>query len=437
MKKIYSFFLFLLFFLITAIYHPQKIHAATECTDVEIKAVGEDGKIYFDKDEFPENIKQIEYTIKFNQKGIYKIYGDNGVFICLDAGCGVKFYKDYQYIITTPTDELKGTINRNFQVVGVSTQNSGQFDQGSHRLNLEIKTDFGWDKVDTESCKIDYKVTSAPLKTEENCSIKVDPPAEITSNTPVTISVSSKYDLNDPYIGAGITIGRKSDGKEVYYRGMSKIAKTFQDNFYTAKFEADFTCPEYSTEPCQNIKLLCNAQFSVCDKGCGWVTPTPTLTPTPTDAPQCYDGTCSPKKCTTDSSCSGCSFCKAKTARPDVKLPSLAPLCDQLANQFRAKCWECINSSGVWSAIGCLPTDFSELIKKYVFTTGVGIAGGIAFIYFLYGAFMILTSSGNAEKMEEAKQIITSALAGLLLIIFSVFLLSVIGVQILQLPGFG
>lgn len=113
-------------------------------------------------------------------------------------------------------------------------------------------------------------------------------------------------------------------------------------------------------------------------------------------------------------------------------------LCNQLDPSFQSKCVACsADGKHIWSAIGCLPTDLTILIKDYFFTTGLGIAGSIAFLYFLYGAFMILTSSGAAEQIEEAKQVITSSLTGLLLIIFSIFLLRVIGVDVLGLPGFG
>jgi hypothetical protein len=138
------------------------------------------------------------------------------------------------------------------------------------------------------------------------------------------------------------------------------------------------------------------------------------------------------------------------TPTPVLAIPTLGPLCDQIANKKgsdeekkrHGDCMTCLQPAdpktppGVWSAIGCLPTDYGKLISEYIFKTGIGIAGGISFLYFLYGAFLILTSAGNPEKVEEAKQIITSALSGILLIIFSIFLLRIIGIDILKIPGF-
>ncbi len=134
-----------------------------------------------------------------------------------------------------------------------------------------------------------------------------------------------------------------------------------------------------------------------------------------------------------------------------VKL-EMIKLCDQLpkdaarnregAIDYSSKCWECVKQGNdktqyVWTAIGCVPTDFTTIINDYIFRYGIGIAGGLAFLRFLYGCFLIMTSSGNAETVEESKAIIMSALAGLFLIIFSVFFLRTIGVDVFQIPCWG
>ncbi len=89
----------------------------------------------------------------------------------------------------------------------------------------------------------------------------------------------------------------------------------------------------------------------------------------------------------------------------------------------------------MWTAIGCIPTDAGGLFGKF-FTLGIGIAGGIAFLLILFGGFQILTSAGNPEQLTAGRELIGSAVAGLLMIIFSVFLLKLIGLNILGLPGF-
>jgi len=72
-------------------------------------------------------------------------------------------------------------------------------------------------------------------------------------------------------------------------------------------------------------------------------------------------------------------------------------------------------------------------ILKYA----MGIGGLIAFILIVIGGFQIILSAGNPDRVKAGKEMITSAIAGLLLIIFAVFILRLIGYDILKIPGFG
>lgn len=87
------------------------------------------------------------------------------------------------------------------------------------------------------------------------------------------------------------------------------------------------------------------------------------------------------------------------------------------------------------TAIGCINTSSPENLIKELLGLAVGIGGGIAFLLMLFGTFQIMMSSGDPKGIQGGKETITSALAGLLLIVFSVFLLKLIGVDILNLPG--
>lgn len=66
----------------------------------------------------------------------------------------------------------------------------------------------------------------------------------------------------------------------------------------------------------------------------------------------------------------------------------------------------------------------------------MGIGGVIAFILIIVGAFQIILSAGNPDRVKAGKEMITSAMAGLFLVVFAVLILRIVGVDILQIPGF-
>jgi hypothetical protein len=90
---------------------------------------------------------------------------------------------------------------------------------------------------------------------------------------------------------------------------------------------------------------------------------------------------------------------------------------------------------GIETAIGCIPTNPVELIKGIV-RFSIGIGGGIALLMMIIGSFQMMTSAGNPERLNGGKDRFTNAIIGLLVIIFSVFLLRVIGVDILGLDQY-
>ena len=103
----------------------------------------------------------------------------------------------------------------------------------------------------------------------------------------------------------------------------------------------------------------------------------------------------------------------------------------------RSACLNCANDGGVFSGIGCVKTDSKKFIEETVFGLGIGLAGGFSLLCIIYAAFMMQSSQGNPEKLKKAQEMITSCIMGLMLIIFSVFILRLIGFNILKIPGFG
>ncbi|MCH8821222.1 hypothetical protein IID23_01740 [Patescibacteria group bacterium] len=73
-------------------------------------------------------------------------------------------------------------------------------------------------------------------------------------------------------------------------------------------------------------------------------------------------------------------------------------------------------------------------IVNFLVNFGIGIAGGLAFLLLIYGGFKFIFSMGNPENVQQGREIITAAIIGLLVVVFSVFLLRLIGISILGLP---
>lgn len=96
---------------------------------------------------------------------------------------------------------------------------------------------------------------------------------------------------------------------------------------------------------------------------------------------------------------------------------------------------EFAGNPGSWSVLGCIPT-FPDKFIQWLLEKAINIVGGLAFLMILFGSFKVATSSGNPEALNEGKDIIFAALAGLIFIVFSVVLLKIIGADILQIPGF-
>ena len=94
-------------------------------------------------------------------------------------------------------------------------------------------------------------------------------------------------------------------------------------------------------------------------------------------------------------------------------------------------------SPGIQTAIGCIPVFDQTTFLSAILKWAVGIGGGIAFLLTIYAGFMIMTSSGNPERLKAGQELLTSALSGLILLILSIFVLKFIGIDILGLGAFG
>ncbi len=116
-------------------------------------------------------------------------------------------------------------------------------------------------------------------------------------------------------------------------------------------------------------------------------------------------------------------------AQPKVEVMT-APVTEPGPQKGTSVFGECMET-----ALGCIPVTAVGLVSWFV-QYGSFVGGGLAFLLMAYGAFLLMTSSGDEEKVKQGKSIITAAIIGLLTIVGAVFLMRLITVQILKIPGF-
>lgn len=97
----------------------------------------------------------------------------------------------------------------------------------------------------------------------------------------------------------------------------------------------------------------------------------------------------------------------------------------------------CNDGESINTAIGCVPIGDTDTTIGWILGWAIGVGGGIAFLLIIYASFMTMTSQGNPERLKAGQELLTSAISGLVLLIFSVFILKFIGIDILGLDNFG
>jgi hypothetical protein len=127
----------------------------------------------------------------------------------------------------------------------------------------------------------------------------------------------------------------------------------------------------------------------------------------------------------TDTGCDelGDSCCVYGNFGQQIPRPALVVECDKNG------------SPGINTAIGCIPVTSMSSFLIFILPWALGVGGGTAFVLIIVGGFLYMTSAGNPQRVRAAKELLTSAIIGLLLIIFSVYMLDLIGIRILRIPG--
>ena len=123
----------------------------------------------------------------------------------------------------------------------------------------------------------------------------------------------------------------------------------------------------------------------------------------------------------------------------EIEVAATIPLCDSIDDpDMKAKCEACQGStdivSGVWTGLGCMPTNFSGIVNS-VFTLFSGLMGGFVFLCLVSNGLKIMAARGNPEALKKAQEAITACLVGFVVLVLSVLFLKIVGVDILAIPG--
>lgn len=98
----------------------------------------------------------------------------------------------------------------------------------------------------------------------------------------------------------------------------------------------------------------------------------------------------------------------------------------------------------MYTMIGCIKTDSAGFTQQGAAASVIQamldlvfrVVGGIAFIYFIYGSFLILTSQADPERLNHGRQTLYGSIVGLIFALLSIFIVRIIATGILRIPGF-
>lgn len=91
---------------------------------------------------------------------------------------------------------------------------------------------------------------------------------------------------------------------------------------------------------------------------------------------------------------------------------------------------QCFETGGIYTAIGCIDPTPTGIITGLI-RIALGVMGGVALLQMIYVG--LLYQMGNTEKIKEARTQLIATLIGIAVLVFSVLILRIIGVNVLDI----
>ncbi|MBN1168698.1 hypothetical protein JXA63_02290 [Candidatus Woesebacteria bacterium] len=105
--------------------------------------------------------------------------------------------------------------------------------------------------------------------------------------------------------------------------------------------------------------------------------------------------------------------------------------CDEDGDPISEPLDEDGNPRPLYTAIGCIPVNDKQAFTAFMLTWAIGIGGGLTVLLIAYSGFLFLSSQGDPQRLRLAKTMLATAITGIVMLVFSVTLLRIIGVDIL------
>lgn len=98
-----------------------------------------------------------------------------------------------------------------------------------------------------------------------------------------------------------------------------------------------------------------------------------------------------------------------------------------------------------YTMLGCIQTNTGGFtssgavasVAQPILNIIFSFASGIAFLYLLYGGYLILTSQADPERLDHGKRVVTGAIVGIIFTLSSVLIINLLANGVLRIPGFG
>jgi hypothetical protein len=318
----------------------------------------------------------------------------------------------YRIILYTPSLP-NGTFFRDVTLSGgevtaqFNTPSSG-WEQGNYKATFR-------QRAASSSPECEESFTISP-SSQNTCQLKIGNTSTIDPNTPITLNIDGTLPES---------IDRFGDG------GYDVLVDNHQKQVYSGGGGGSITIGPYpgTANGVQSYDVRLVPRCGRANPGC---------------SSSKLQDVCQPVQfnvCSTNQDCSNVPISKELKVGEVQKGTAQSPLCKPDPNDpNKTNCTSaagkfCKSGEELKTAIGCIPTDPQGLVMA-VLKIVLGISGALALLFMIFGSFRMITSAGSPEALKAGKDQFSSAVIGLLFIIFSVLLLQILGADILNIPGF-